>query len=92
MEPLIIVVSDKGVDFRLRVIPDEYRMDFEVFSVLRGAENQVKLRGFLLYDGCMNFEGNGMIHLCGPETVKWLSCVLLKIYEIGPQHIEHWCG
>lgn len=82
----------------LEVIPGEYSMDFELKEMIiqNGKDvDDVKIHGYLKWDGCMNWgvggkEDHTMYHFCGIDNAEFLHTVFAKIWDLGPDYIEHW--
>lgn len=79
----------------IRILPGEYGMDFEICEKIinnNKETNDIKIKGFLKWDGCMNWDiKNGvMYHFCNPEDADLLNKCFKKVWELGPKYIDKW--
>jgi hypothetical protein len=77
----------------LEITPGDYSMDFELKESVKenGKEtSRVRVKGFLKWDGCMNFTTEGYYHFCEDDDANLLNETFHKLWEIGPEHILNW--
>lgn len=77
----------------LRIVPDEYSMDFELVEriISNGKDDeQVLIEGFLKWDGCMNWKTTRYYHFCEDDDADLVRETFEKLWEIGPEHISYW--
>lgn len=74
--------------YYLEVIPSDYNLDFELKeSIIDNGKDSfnVLIKGFLKWDGCMNWETSGglMYHFCKEDDALLLNECFMKLWEIG---------
>jgi hypothetical protein len=79
----------------LRITPGDYGMEFELVEKvgINGKDDErVRIKGFLKWDGCMNWSTSDhlMYHFCEEDDADLVNEAFKKLWEIGPEHIEHW--
>jgi hypothetical protein len=79
----------------LEITPGDYSLEFELKEeVFENGQktSRTRLKGFLKWDGCMNWstETPVMYHFCENDDAKLLNEAFEKLWEIGPEYISHW--
>lgn len=77
----------------IEITPGEYSMDFTFNEEITNngkPDVSVFVKGYLKWDGCINWETIGCNHFCDETHLKELSDMFIKTWELGKTHIKNW--
>lgn len=90
-----MVTFDLRNNHFLEIDPGDYSMDFSLKENIteNGKDtSRTRVKGFLKWDGCMNWSTNDcvMYHFCEEDDADLLNECFKKVWELGPDYITHW--